>query len=635
MTPATIFISYSRKDQEEVQELIDHLRVLQYAGLSIEPWHDNQVGAGGDWEKEITDAMERASVAIFLISVNFLNSDFISRVEVPKLRQRHETENLILFPVLAKACLWTGVPWLARLNVRPPDNKPVWGDGGSHVDEDLTAIADEVKAIIESKWREALTAAQAEKDDATIVALTEVLLKSAPRDKETLQAANKEAQRRLEIAGHREAAKTAFGRAQYEQAIAAWEKLLALDPADDEAQTERETARQRKNIRDESANAEAAAAKGEHQAALETWRRVLEMAPDDDKAKSGEEAAQRQLEVQDYRRQARDAWAQRQRYDDAIERGYRDVLMLWEKLLKLAPDDPEALESATRIRHVLALRSHLVALEEAAVKSDAVVERLIADAPELLARIRATAELPPGLVFRDGKIYCEKDGAEMVLIPGGEFLMGSPDGEGRKNERPQHPVYLDPFYMDVHPVTVAQYRQFMSETGHGEPRFWDEAKFNPSNQPVVGVTWEDAAAYCEWAGKRLPTEAEWEKASRGGFAGRRYPWGNTIDESQANYNQKEGKPTLVGRYEEPNGYGLYDIIGNVWEWCADWYDTDYYQNAPRENPSGPDSGSYHVVRGGSWFTTDASLLGCAVRSFNELSEWKFNISFRCVQSASL
>jgi iron(II)-dependent oxidoreductase len=181
---------------------------------------------------------------------------------------------------------------------------------------------------------------------------------------------------------------------------------------------------------------------------------------------------------------------------------------------------------------------------------------------------------------------------------------------GFPNEQPVHQVHLDAFYIGKHPVTNSQYARFVQETGHRIPSLddpraaqdnWDgEQRTYPSGRgdyPVVVVSWHDASAYCAWAGGRLPTEAEWEKAARGGVEAKLYPWGDTIDPSRANYDNPAGT-TPVGSYP-PNGYRLYDLAGNVWEWVADWYEAKYYAVSPEMNPTGPVHGSVRVLRGGA------------------------------------
>ena len=199
----------------------------------------------------------------------------------------------------------------------------------------------------------------------------------------------------------------------------------------------------------------------------------------------------------------------------------------------------------------------------------------------------------------------------MVSIPAGEFTMGSPDGDS--DERPAHKVHVDAFSMDVYEVTVRQYAEFLQSTGIRSPSDWQTMN-QPAYQkrPVANVDWEDAAAYCKWAGKRLPTEAEWEKAARG-TDGRLYPWGNDPPTPlHANYGKtgSNGHGTLVpvGTLEDGKSpYGIYDMAGNVWEWVSDWYDNDYYKNSPSQNPTGPPKGGFKVIRGGSWNSNQRNL----------------------------
>ena len=223
----------------------------------------------------------------------------------------------------------------------------------------------------------------------------------------------------------------------------------------------------------------------------------------------------------------------------------------------------------------------------------------------------------------------------MVLIPAGEFQMGSNDGDD--DEKPVHTVYVDAFYMDKYEVTNAQYRKFIDATGYRAPRYWSGSRYNAPDQPVVGVSWHDAAAYAKWSGKRLPTEAEWEKAARGGLPGKKYPWGDSIGHDDANYSGTGGKDhwsgtSPVGSFSA-NGYGLYDMAGNVWEWCSDWYDSSYYANSPSRNPVGPGSGQSRVLRGGSWDANGVNLR-YALRGGNNPTSTSSDSGFRCCASRS-
>ncbi len=199
----------------------------------------------------------------------------------------------------------------------------------------------------------------------------------------------------------------------------------------------------------------------------------------------------------------------------------------------------------------------------------------------------------------------------MVLVPAGEFTMGSSTGDS--DERPAHQVYVDAFSIDKYEVSVGQYAAFLQEAGGHLPPDWNTMN-QPSHKkrPVSNVDWADAAAYCKWAGKRLPTEAEWEKAARG-TDGRLYPWGNEAPTPlHANYGQTgsshHGVLTPVGTFEEGKSpYGIYDMAGNVWEWVSDWYGHDYYKDSPSKNPTGPSTGGFKVIRGGSWNSNSRTL----------------------------
>lgn len=244
--------------------------------------------------------------------------------------------------------------------------------------------------------------------------------------------------------------------------------------------------------------------------------------------------------------------------------------------------------------------------------------------------------------------------------------MGSADGEA--DQRPPHSVHVDEFLISVGPITNAEYARFVRETNARPPGIYDmplvvaaggsdrERMFRstaepyvwPGGQPPAGradhpvtlVRWDDAAAYCAWLAAetgrpvRLPTEAEWEKAARGGIDGRRYPWGERIDRNKGNFLSD---PALKGEHgttpcgsHPPNGYGLHDMVGNVWEWVQDWYAPDYYANSPLDNPHGPPAGQLRVLRGGSWLVADVRMLTCAYRHKVPPDTYSYGIGFRVV-----
>ena len=247
-----------------------------------------------------------------------------------------------------------------------------------------------------------------------------------------------------------------------------------------------------------------------------------------------------------------------------------------------------------------------------------------------------------------------QDGMTMAYIPAGCFQMGREYGD--RDERPVHEVCLDAFWMDTHEVTNAMYAQFLNERGNqgtGSATWLDTDAANVrihqqdgewaadagyADHPVVEVSWYGARAYCEWTGDRLPTEAEWEYAARGGLEGKDYPWGDESAtctpgaENGAQFSACSGKTVPVMTFA-PNDYGLYDMAGNVWEWVADWYDRDYYQNSPQQNPTGPKRGEYRVLRGGSW-DFGGDCLNVALRNWLYPGVTRDSDGFRCLRSAT-
>ncbi len=259
---------------------------------------------------------------------------------------------------------------------------------------------------------------------------------------------------------------------------------------------------------------------------------------------------------------------------------------------------------------------------------------------------------------------------DMVLIKGGAFLMGTNDG--MQYEAPAHEVKLESFWMDAHEVTVAEFARFVAATGYkteaerfgwsgvfdmktGEWTRVDGANWpapeghgsqTMPNEPVTQVSWNDANEYARWVGKRLPTEAEWEYAARGGLEGKEYSWGDELrpaGKPVANWwqgtfperNTKEDGFLLRASVKsfKPNGYGLYDMAGNVWEWCADWYADDYYSQSPRENPTGVVSGVERVMRGGSFLCAENLCTNYRVagRGHSTPDTGLNNVGFRCAK----
>ncbi len=227
---------------------------------------------------------------------------------------------------------------------------------------------------------------------------------------------------------------------------------------------------------------------------------------------------------------------------------------------------------------------------------------------------------------------------DMVLIHKGEFSMGSHE----HGDETKHQVVLDSYWIDKYETSNARYKEFMKATGHPAPAYWDDPRLNKTNQPVVGVSWTEANTFCKWEGKRLPTEAEWERAAKGPEGDNHYPWGHTLDPKKANYGQNVGHTTPVDSYPEGiSGYGVYNMAGNVFEWVNDWYEPSYYKHSVALNPKGADQGYNYanqgpvkVLRGGSWLAPETSL-HTSHRFWNQPDNNSYGVGlgFRCAKSA--
>ncbi len=242
--------------------------------------------------------------------------------------------------------------------------------------------------------------------------------------------------------------------------------------------------------------------------------------------------------------------------------------------------------------------------------------------------------------FGADPLLMEKDPVEMVTISAGTFIRGSAPGEGRLDEQPLGKIFVDTFAIDKYEVSNARYLAFVQETLHKPPfNVYGEGPLSSEegidDLPVVQVTWHDAVDYCFWAGKRLPTEAEWEKAARGTDT-RHYPWGDEPPNTKrARFDGEwQDKNTLLPVKSLPEGQsplGVYQLAGNVREWTQDWYNAEYYSKAPDKNPAGPETGILKVIRGGSWRSFDSDLRVTS-RGKGGFALKTHGIGFRCARN---
>jgi len=494
-----------------------------------------------------------------------------------------------------------------------------------------------------------------------------------------------EKQRQIETAFS--AGKTAYEAGQFDEAIRNFDRVLAQDAQHSEAQTYKMRAESAKQtVASKLAEGRRAYNQGDYQTAVDALDAVLQLVPQHSEAKRLKEEAQPAIAEADKAERIRTLLARGNRYlrDEEYDRAitaFDDVLALDSTNTDARQGKRDAQRAQARAKEEQrkqqgvagAIRSgknyqrqkeYQKAIDEfdkalALDRSNSEARRLKSKAEEALEAAKA----PP-------KTITGKDGAEMMLIPAGEFQMGSNDGNS--NEKPVHTVHLDAFYMDKYEVTNEKYARFLNDYGKNADAAGHELidlddedclieksggvyrpKSGYANHPVIEVTWYGAAAYAQYYGERMPTEAEWEKAARGGLVGKKYPWGDNIDSTKANYDSDRSRRgttehmlkylKAVGSFPA-NGYGLYDMAGNVWEWCADGWDENYYSKSSKNNPKGPGTpvlfvNNYftnvkntRVCRGGSWYF-DPIYVRCAFRVWGDPSFCFFLVGFRLVLSS--
>lgn len=229
-----------------------------------------------------------------------------------------------------------------------------------------------------------------------------------------------------------------------------------------------------------------------------------------------------------------------------------------------------------------------------------------------------------------------KDGSLLVHVPAGEFEMGSAEGEGNVNERPRHRVELSGYWIGVYAVTNAQYLRFVEATGHRAPGNTRHREKGLADHPATDVSWDDSLAYAKWAGCKLASEAQWERACRGPL-GLAYPWGEDWDETKCRNDRNKGSErtsVVYGYAKGVSGWGTYNQSGNVWEWCADWYEEKYDTSSAKKDPRGPERGSYRVFRGGSWRYGGPGFFRAAYRGWYDPGSLGGGAGFRLVRAAS-
>lgn len=247
------------------------------------------------------------------------------------------------------------------------------------------------------------------------------------------------------------------------------------------------------------------------------------------------------------------------------------------------------------------------------------------------------------LAFQVSAAIAEQKNSSMAHFPAGEFMMGGAVEVGRKDEFPRHKVYLDAFYLDRYEVTGKDFENFLQVNPKEHPTItgWFGRKARPelANSPVIGLTWKRCQKFCRWQGKRLPTEAEWERAAAG-LKGNIYPWGNSKpDAKKANFGRccfimKGLVLNPVGKLQlGKTPEGVYDLAGNIAEWVYDWYDKNYYKTSPYKNPRGPDKGKYHVIRGGAWNSLPDYLRSSSRYGYDDAKDF-YGIGCRCAKSAN-
>ena len=587
--PLKVFLCHASADKPAVRRLYQRLVAEGW----IDPWLDEEkLSFGQHWTTVIEDALDAADIVLIFLSRNSVQKEGFIQRELNyawELSLEKPIETIFLIPFRLDDC---EVP--RRLRSRQ------WGDYFGDKEENTYQIL--LRSLKQRHEQKLRLETEEQKQH-------EVIEKVA-REKAKQEAAEKLAREKAE----RETA----------------EKLRR-------EKTERDAAEKAAREKAEREDAEKAA---RQKAARET----------------AEKAARQKAEREAAEKTAREKAEREAKEKSAREKAESDVAEKAKREIKIEPtvEKPVVTEFPSWgigliIFAVLALIAWGVSsipVSPVATRTPSATQTLFVQPwteTPMSATVSATTEplptetpIPTSVLGIGSTKISEKDGMKLVFVPAGEFTMGS---DTSSDEQPIHKVTLDAFWIDKTEVTNKMYALCVnagacqlpsSMSSDTRKDYYGVSEFD--DYPVIYVDWNKAKTYCEWAERRLPTEAEWEKAARGTDV-RTYPWGNDAPNSNLlNYDSKVGDTTEVGKY--PAGasiYGVLDMAGNVWEWVMDWYDSNYYSSSPSQNPQGPASGQYHVLRGGSW-VSNVSGVRSALRGGYDPSNIYGIVGFRCALS---
>ena len=651
-SPINIFIAYAREDASYQQELRKHLRILE-RNNNIKIWYDGEILPGQKWNEEIEAQLERADIFLMLLSADFINSDYAYTKEMRQALERHERGEAIVIPIIARACSWQLTP-LAELQA-PVAGKPL-GNATAGASRDQL-YADIVLAI-----NKAVQQRQTEKDKHQRYFADEAAWKNALQ-LNSINSFNRYLEQHPN-GRHAAEAGTAIADIQRQQ-------------AQDKNDIERRAWQQAQDLNTEAAYRDYLQKYPNGQFVANANRAIQFIQQDRDKQtnqadRQAFEKAKAENTLDAYRRyliqfpngaHTKDAERARQRLEQPVLQNDN------KKIIPYLQNDNKKI-----IPYLLAILLAGTGMWG--------ISKLVAPPPTTTGdstelNLPTETVSTPNFTVEDLILINYLD-TTMIAVKGGTFKMGctSEQQDCQDREKPVHPVTLSDFYIGKYEVTVKEFATFVAATNYqtnadkGDGSYiWTGSEWKLTkgvnwkydvkgsvrdaseyDHPVIHVSWNDAMAYCAWLSEkigktyRLPTEAEWEYAAREG--GKAVLFGNgenILYPAQANFDARADykKPySVVGTYREkttsvgtfaPNALGLYDMAGNVWEWCSDWYGSDYYKNSSQNNPTGATTGTYRVLRGGSW---NGYPQGCrvAVRNNGTPSNRYDNIGFRLART---